>query len=367
MDKENKIYLPRGCSFDCENQKKHQAVKYKHSCNKLDVYNWLKELKLPDGVESFNCVEVRFKNSRKDFYKLPEGLDLEEGDIVAVEASPGHDIGVVTLVGEIVKFQMMKKGFDFSKIEELKKVYRKAKPYDIEKWCDAIELEEQTMFRSRAMASDLKLDMKISDVEYQGDKTKAIFYYTADDRVDFRELIKVMADEFLIRIEMKQIGVRQEASRLGGIGSCGRELCCSTWLTNFTSVSTNAARMQQLSLNPHKLAGQCSKLKCCLNYEYNFYEEALKSFPSMDIVLKTKRGNAIHQKTDIFKKTIWYAYEDDLNFQIPVHADDVRKIVRKNQKGEIPKELPKFEEVTKKGVDYHTVESEDSIFRFDNK
>ncbi len=365
MDNDNK-FLQRGCEFNSSESKKHRQVQYKHSCNKLDVFNWLAEINLPENIKEFPFAEIRFKNSRKEYFRIPDNLSVKEGDIVAVEANPGHDIGIITLKGEIVKLQMIKKNVNW-KSEDIKKIYRKAKPYDIEKWCSAIELEETTMFQAREIAASLNLEMKISDVEYQGDKTKAIFFYTAESRVDFRELIKLLADRFLIRIEMKQIGVRQEASRLGGIGSCGRELCCSTWLTNFTSVSTNAARMQQLSLNPHKLAGQCSKLKCCLNYEYCFYEEALGNFPDMEIVLKTKKGDARHQKTDVFKKIMWYAYDSNPNNLIPIHVDQVKKIIKNNNKGIIPVELTPHTEDEAKIVDYQAIDNQDSLTRFDKK
>ncbi|MGQ0827750.1 MAG: PSP1 domain-containing protein, partial [Bacteroidota bacterium] len=274
-------------------------------CNKLNVFDWLANMELPNGQTAFDCVEIRFKNSRKDFYRNVNNLQLHVGDVVAVEASGGHDIGVISVSGELVRLQMKKRNVDPAS-EEIKKVYRKAKSTDIDKWKEAQSLEQATMYRARTFAVKLNLQMKISDVEYQGDRTKAIFYYTADERVDFRELIKVLADEFKVRIEMKQIGARQEASRLGGIGSCGRELCCSTWLTDFRSVSTSAARYQQLSLNPLKLAGQCGKLKCCLNYELDSYMDALKDFPEVNNVkLETDRGRAFHQKTDIFRRTMF--------------------------------------------------------------
>ena len=233
------------------------------SCSKLDTFDWLDNI--PDPIQKIDVVEVRFKNTRKEFFVNVNGLRLKKGDIVAVEASPGHDIGVVSLIGEIVKIQLRKHHISPDK-QEFKKIYRKAKSADLEKWYEATSLEVSTMLETRKVAADLKLEMKIGDVEYQGDRTKAIFYYIADERVDFRELIKILAEKFKIRIEMRQIGARQEAGRIGGIGSCGRELCCSTWMTNFVSVTTNSARYQEISLNPQKLAGQCGKLKCCLNY-----------------------------------------------------------------------------------------------------
>ncbi|HNY03222.1 MAG TPA: regulatory iron-sulfur-containing complex subunit RicT, partial [Bacteroidales bacterium] len=252
-------FLSRGCCHSPRISHKHENV-YQHRCSKFDAYDWLSDLPPAPGKIPVDIVEVRFKNSRKDFYRLPPDLELEVGDIVAVEASPGHDIGIVSMAGEIVRFHLKRKKIDSSS-EDIRKVYRKARLTDIDKWVASVELETTTMYRARAIAEKVGLSMKINDVEYQGDGTKAIFYYTADDRVDFRELIKLLAEEFKVRIEMRQIGARQEASRLGGIGSCGRELCCATWMDDFRSVTTNAARVQQLSLNPQKLAGQCGKLK----------------------------------------------------------------------------------------------------------
>ena len=253
-------FLSRGCCQPPRLYHKNDTV-FQHRCSKFDSFDWMKDIPIAEGSPIFDIVEVRFKNSRKDYYHIPPEIELSIGDFVAVEASPGHDIGIVSMTGEMVRFQLRKKNFQ-SPPEDLKKVYRKARLTDIEKWISAVELENSTLFRSRVIAEQLGLQMKINDVEYQGDNTKAIFYYTADDRVDFRELIKHLAEEFKVRIEMRQIGARQEASRLGGIGSCGRELCCSTWMSDFKSVTTGAARVQQLSLNPQKLAGQCGKLKC---------------------------------------------------------------------------------------------------------
>jgi cell fate regulator YaaT (PSP1 superfamily) len=258
------------------------------SCNKLTVFDWLSNMSLPSGQEPFDCVEVRFKNGRKEFYRNTEKLSLSIGDIVATEASPGHDIGIVTLTGELVKVQMKKKGVNPTS-PEITKIYRKASQKDIDIWSDARAKEEPMKVTAREIAIRLQLQMKISDIEFQGDGSKATFYYTAEDRVDFRQLIKEYAQSFKTRIEMKQVGFRQEAARLGGIGSCGRELCCSTWLTDFRSVNTSAARYQQLSLNPQKLAGQCGKLKCCLNYELDTYMDALKDFPDFDTKLDTEK------------------------------------------------------------------------------
>lgn len=336
-------------------------------CNKLNVFDWLANMELPGGQPVFDIVEVRFKNSRKDFFRNVNNLQLHVGDVIAVEASPGHDMGVVSIAGELVRLQMKKRGVSLSS-EEIKKVYRKAKPNDIDKWQEAQTLEKATMYRARTIAINLNLQMKISDVEYQGDKTKAMFYYTADERVDFRELIKVLADEFKVRIEMRQIGARQEAGRLGGIGSCGRELCCATWLTDFRSVSTSAARYQQLSLNPMKLAGQCGKLKCCLNYELDSYLDALKDFPEVNNVkLETDKGRAFHQKTDIFKRTMFFSYTDEPDNFIPLSVDRVKEIMEMNKTGLKPSELEikTAMKIIEKKPDYENVVGQDSLTRFD--
>ena len=292
---------PRGC--------RNNGTCGSDGCNKLTVFDWLSNMSLPEGTTPFDCVEVRFKNSRKEFYRNTENLTLSIGDIVATQAKSGHDVGIVTLTGELVKVQMRKKKVDPK--GELPKIYRKATQKDIDKWQKCRNKEDEVQKRSREMAILLRLQMKISDVEFQGDGSKATFYYTAEERVDFRQLIKDMAKAFGIRIEMRQIGYRQEAQRLGGIGSCGRELCCSTWLTDFRSVSTSSARYQQLALNPQKLAGQCGKLKCCLNYELDLYLEALKEFPAQDVKLETEKGMAFCQKADIFKGILWYSYKND--------------------------------------------------------
>lgn len=309
-------------------------VDHRLIAGKLTVYNWLQDV--PDNSCTPEIVEVRFKNTRKAFYSNPSGLPLKEGDIVAVEATLGHDIGIISLSGELVKEQLRMKKADLER-NPLKKVYRKAKPHDIEKWQQAIALEHETMIRSRKIAADLKLNMKIGDVEYQGDKTKAIFYYIAEDRVDFRTLIKVLAETFHIRIEMKQIGARQEAGRIGGIGPCGRKLCCSTFITNFISVSTSAARYQDISLNPQKLAGQCGKLKCCLNYEVDAYIDEQKDFPSTNIPLNTGEGLLYHQKTDIFGRAMYYAFDKEGKgalIKLPVRR--IKEIIAMNRKGIIP-------------------------------
>jgi len=340
-------------------------------CNKLNVFDWLGNMKMPDGEKPFDMVEIRFKNSRKDFFKNVNALTLNVGDVVAVEAQQGHDIGVVSLTGELVKLQMKKRNLNTG-TEEIKKVYRKAKQSDIDKWQEAQKIETSTMFRARTIALKLGLHMKLSDVEYQGDKSKAIFYYTAEERVDFRELIKLLADEFKVRIEMRQIGARQEASRLGGIGACGRELCCSTWLTDFRTVSTSAARYQQLSLNPLKLAGQCGKLKCCLNYELDSYVDALKEFPTIDNKnLLTQKGEAFHQKTDIFKGIMFFSYKHEPDVFIPMKAEQVKQVLQKNEKGEKPDDLVQAVIESKIKVvaepSFENVVGQDSLTRFDNK
>lgn len=335
------------------------------SCNKLSVFDWLSNMTLPGGQEPFDAAEIRFKNGRKEFFRNTEKLTLAIGDIVATEASPGHDIGIVTLTGELVKIQMKKKGENPDK--ELAKIYRKASQRDIDIWTEARNKEEAVRMRAREIAIDLKLEMKISDVEFQGDGSKATFYYTANDRVDFRQLIKEFAQEFKIRIEMKQVGFRQEAARLGGIGSCGRELCCSTWLTDFRSVNTSAARYQQLSLNPQKLAGQCGKLKCCLNYELDTYLDALKDFPDMDTKLYTEKGDAYCQKVDIFKEIMWFAYANAPAQWLVLPVSKVKEIVAINKKKERVAALEDYvvestQEVEKK---FENVVGQDSLTRFD--
>lgn len=336
----NESLLHRGCCRAPKENDPSDAV-FKHGCCKMDEFNWLKDYDHPHESSEILAVEVRFKNGRKDFYSYPAEMQLEEGEIVAVEAAIGHDIGIVSLVGAIVPIQMKRKKI-VQGPDELKKIYRRAKVSDIEKWLNAINIEDKTLYRSRDIAFDLNLDMKMNDIEYQGDKTKAIFYYTAESRVDFRELIKKLAEEFHIRIEMRQIGVRQEAAKLGGIGSCGRELCCASWISDFQSVTTGVARVQQLSPNPQKLAGQCGKLKCCLNYEYNAYVDALKSFPDERIVLKTEKGDAVHQKSDIFKGLMWYCYVNDRSNLMAIPIEKVKEIVEDNKKGIFPPKLEDY-------------------------
>jgi len=369
MEKQDKIspeknhFISRGCCHQPSLIHKNDTI-FKHGCSKLDAYDWIGKIPQPESHVPFDCVEVRFKNNRKDFFRTGTDFDLHTGDIVAVEGNPGHDIGIVSLTGEIVRLQMKKRNAD-PKRDDIKKVYRKARLSDIEKWINAVEKEDHTMFRCREFASRLNLKMKINDVEYQGDDTKAIFYYTADERVDFRELIKLLAEEFKVRIEMRQIGARQEAARLGGIGSCGRELCCSTWLGNFNTVSTNAARIQQLSLNPQKLAGQCSKLKCCLNYEYSAYAEALKNFPSEDTQLKTLKGDAFAQKTDVFAGIIWYAYKSEPNNIMAIPVEKVKEIIQINKKGKSIDKLEDYVTKIEKKIEFENVVGQDDLKRFD--
>ena len=309
--------------------------------SKLSVHDWMSKIKPPFVENNFDCVEVRFKNTRKEFFKIPEGLEVTEGDVVAVEGSPGHDIGIVTLVGELCRVQMNKRKVNPNS-DTIKKLFRRAKSVDIEKWIQSIEREDITIFKTRAIVDDLHVNMKINDVEYQGDNSKAIFYYTADDRVDFRQLIKFLAEEFRVRIEMKQIGARQEASRLGGIGTCGRELCCSSWLNNFNSVSTQVARVQQIYPNPQKLAGQCGKLKCCLNFEYDVYLDELKTFPEIGVPIHTKRGKVNYIKTDVFRRLMWYVYEDGSDFMM-LSADTVKELIQMNRNREPIENLEKYQ------------------------
>ena len=360
----NSTGIPNGCN-------NNGSCGTSGGCNKLNVFDWLGNMSLPEGQTPCDVVEIRFKNSRKEFYRNVNNLTLNVGDVVATESSPGHDIGVVSITGELAKIQLKKKNVSYDS-EEIKKIYRKAKQTDIDKWKEAQGLEVDAMFKARTLALKLNLQMKISDVEYQGDKSKAIFYYTADGRVDFRELIKVMANEFKVRIEMKQIGARQEAARLGAIGSCGRELCCSTWLNDFRTVSTSAARYQQLSLNPLKLAGQCGKLKCCLNYELDSYLDALKEFPQIDNKrLATDKGFAFHQKTDIFKRIIWWSYTSEPDVFIPLTIARTKEIFKLNAEDKKPADLlePKqFKDLAEaKLPDYENVVGQDSLTRFDDR
>jgi cell fate regulator YaaT (PSP1 superfamily) len=323
---------------------------------------------MPANYKPFQIVEIKFKGSRKDFYVNQDNIYLEAGELVAVETTTGgYDIGHVSLTGELVRMQMTKR--HVREADVAKKIYRKATEADVNKWKLAKDLEWETMHKARTLALELKLSMKLSDVDYQGDKTKATFYYTAEGRVDFRELIKKMAEQFRIRIEMRQIGMRQEASRLGGIGSCGRELCCSTWLTDFKTVSTSAARYQNLSLNTLKLAGQCGKLKCCLNYELDTYMDALKHIPDNVNMLKTEKGEARLQKTDIFKRLMWFSYPRDENW-VPISTTRVKEIQKMNREGIIPADLGEIVELTTpvaKALDYENVVGQDSLTRLDDR
>src|SRR6201996_1193608 len=339
-----------------------------NGCSKLDVYDWLSNMDMPSNYKAFNIIEVKFKGSRKDFFINTDNIYLEAGELVVVEtATGGFDVGHVSVTGELVRMQMVK--HRVNEADVTKKIYRRASPADVDKWKAAKELEWETMHKTRKLALELGLSMKISDVDYQGDKTKATFYYTAEGRVDFRELIKKMAEAFRIRIEMRQIGMRQEASRLGGIGSCGRELCCSTWLTDFKTVSTAAARYQNLSLNTLKLAGQCGKLKCCLNYELDTYMDALKHIPDNVNVLKTERGDARLQKTDIFKKLMWFSYPKEESW-VPLPLNRVREIQQMNKEGIIPADLGEVvvvETHLTKAPDYENVVGQDSLTRLDER
>ena len=360
----NKKHIPdigRGCTFcDCGDEIEAFAAE---GCYKLHEVDWLEEY--PNNIPT-DIFEVRFKNTRRSYYQNVNNLELKRGDIVAVEAQPGHDIGIVSLTGDMVAKQMRRVGFNPHN-GEFKKIYRKARPYDIERWQEAIALEHETMIASRQIAADMGLNMKIGDVEYQGDKLKAIFYYIADERVDFRELIKVFAERFHIRIEMKQIGARQEAGRIGGIGACGRELCCASWISSFSSVTTNAARMQEISLNPQKLAGQCSKLKCCLMYEYDVYADARRTIPRLREPLQTLEGEWYLIKVDPLAGTMSFSTSKGTMINLTtLPISRVKEVLALNRRGE------KAETLVVEGG--QTVESEptyrneeDSITRFDNK
>ena len=341
------IFLTRGLS-DIPDPERCHCRQYNYEACKLPSYDWISKLDISLDYTEFPIAEVRFKNSHKDFYLIPDGV-FHVGDIVSVEASPGHDIGIISMLGLQVKRQMERKRVKPSDV--VKRIYRPARYTDIEEWIAAVGLEYQTMLKSRYTAWDLNLDMKVNDVEYQGDGTKAIFYYSADDRVDFRQLIKILGEQFRIRIEMRQIGVRQEAARLGGIGSCGREFCCATWLTNFQSVSTSTARTQQLSLNPQKLAGMCGKLKCCLNFEQETYQREIKEFPQPNVQLKTAKGKGIYNQIDIFKKIVWYAYADDSSTIFAIPLEKVKQIIKMNSEGKQPERLEDFAIVNQKKVE----------------
>lgn len=360
-----------GCSSDSNESKKCDSCANKNRCgctkgtHKLEVFDWLCDL--PEAQQETQMVEVQFKNTRKGYYLNSNNIELYKGDMVAVEATPGHDIGEVTLTGKLVLLQMRKNNYRVQQGEQ-KRVYRIAKPLDIEKYNEAKSLEHQTTLKARVIAEDLSLNMKISDVEYQGDGNKAIFYYIADERVDFRQLIKVYAEQFRVKIEMKQIGARQEAGRVGGIGPCGRELCCSSSMSNFVSVSTSAARFQDISLNPQKLAGQCGKLKCCLNYEVDMYVEAQKKLPSRDIILDTKDSSFYHFKTDILSGTMIYSTDK----YIPANLVTISKerafdVIRMNKNGQKPLRLNANDDEPVEQAVSHDILEQENINRFDNK
>lgn len=335
---------------------------------KLHSFNWLEDI--PGGYADDDMVEVQFKNTRKGYYKNSTNIPLKAGDLVAVEAQPGHDIGTVTLTGALVRLQMRKS--DVRPNAEIKRVFRKAKPADIDKYNEARAREQDTMIRARKIAQSLQLDMKIGDVEYQGDGNKAIFYYIADGRVDFRQLIKVLAETFKVRIEMKQIGARQEAGRIGGIGPCGRPLCCSSWMQNFVSVSTGAARYQDISLNPQKLAGQCAKLKCCLNFEVDTYVETVKRLPAKNIRLETADATWYHFKTDVFKREITYSSDKSIAANLTtLDADRVFEIIALNKEGKKPATLLRDAEAAEAAAssraNVNDLLDQNELTRFDKK
>ena len=348
----------RGCTVVTDEESGEKDIRYRQGCCKLEVYDVLKGI----SQEQFNnYFEVRFKNTRKGIYVNASGQSIKTGDLVVVEAATGHDLGIVTLEGPIVGRQMKCKGVDPEK-QELKKIYRKARPFDIQRWQEAIAREQETMIRARVLANNLGLEMKIGDVEFQGDGTKAIFYYIADGRVDFRQLIKDFAEEFHIRVEMKQIGARQEAGLIGGLGVCGRELCCANYITEFKSITTSAARTQDLSLNPQKLAGQCGKLKCCLNYEVAAYLDAHSRIPKVVEPLELEDGQAWLVKTDILSETLYFSYEKgSLAQMFPLSADEVKEIQEMNRRGERPETLRQEEGAAPEFI----TGTDDAINRFD--
>jgi cell fate regulator YaaT (PSP1 superfamily) len=332
-------------------------------CNKMNVFDWLSNMEMPTE-DRFDVCEIRFKNGRKDFYRNSENINLHTGDAVVVEAMTGHHLGYVSMQGELVRLQMQKK--KVANDEEIKKIYRIAHTKDLEKFEEVQKREMPSLFHAREVIRKMKLEMKLSDVEFQADNTKAVFYYSADERVDFRELIKVLAGEFKVRVEMRQISLRQEAGRLGGIGVCGRELCCSTWLTDFKNVATSAARYQNLSLNPSKLSGQCGRLKCCLNYELDSYVEALKFIPDVEKPLLTHKGEAYLQKTDIFRKLMWFAYKDENNWYA-LNVDRVNEILSMNHEGKKPATLELDQEEVKIPVSTLNSDLENLDKKFQNK
>jgi cell fate regulator YaaT (PSP1 superfamily) len=331
-------------------------------CNKMNAFDWLSNMDVPRSMR-YDVVEVKFKGGRKEYFRNTNNLDLYTGDFVVCEMVSGYHIGSVSLQGELVRLQMIKKGLKDN--DEIKKILRLSTERDLEKHQQAITRDTPTMYRVRIIAKELKLQMKMSDVEFQSDNTKATFYYSADDRVDFREMIKLLASEFKIRVEMKQISLRQEAARVGGIGSCGRELCCSTWLTDFRAIPTSAARYQNLSLNPAKLSGQCGRLKCCLNYELETYLDALSDIPTVEKPLKTEKGNAVLQKTDIFRRIMWFSYNNDINWHsLPIHQ--VVEIMKMNEKGILPNSLEDLNLIDTVVVDKNAPRNSD-LDRLDKK
>ena len=357
---ESKRYdCSRGCVVEHAETGEVECT-YRQGCCKLEVYNWLPGVTQEQYKDYF---EVRFKNTRKGIYRNASGQNIKTGDMVIVEAANGHDLGIVTLEGPMVGRQMKCRRIN-PEIYEFKKIYRKAKQFDIERWQEAIAREHDVMIRSRQIAEELELDMKIGDVEFQGDGSKAIFYYIADGRVDFRQLIKVFADVFRIRIEMKQIGARQEAGLIGGLGVCGRELCCSNYISSFQSITTSAARIQDLSLNPQKLAGQCGKLKCCLNYETAAYMDAQSRIPKVHNPLEFQDGLAYLMKTDILREIMYFSYDpSSLANLYPLYAEDVWDIIRMNRNGEKPESLKA--DVAPAAPEFVTAVGDDSITRFD--
>ena len=362
MEEKNIIYdCSRGCTTE-RTENGELICNYSHSCCKLADFDWLEGISDP---KFSNLYEVRFKNTRKGFYENTSHQLLKTGDLVVVEAATGHDVGIITLSGPVVGRQMVRAHFDMD-TKELKKMYRKARPLDLEKWQEAIARESSTMIRARQIAAELGLDMKIGDVEFQGDGSKAIFYYIADERVDFRQLIKVFAEEFRIRIEMKQIGARQEAGLIGGLGVCGRALCCAKFITNFQSISTQAARCQDLSLNPQKLAGQCGKLKCCINYEVPVYLDAQSRIPQVNAPLEFMDGQAWLVKVDVLKGIMWFSYEQGNASKVtPLTVEEVRRIKAANQKGSKPATMLKDSDSG--DIGFVSSIGDDSIDRFDKK
>ena len=350
---------PRGCQ--------NNGTCGSDSCNKLTVFDWLENMHPPQGEEDCSFVEVRFKNSRKEFFRFPKELKPQAGSLVITKVDRGYDLGTVTLAGALVAVQMKRKKIK-AESDKIGTILRLANQEEIDVWHASRAKEAEVQKRARELAIALKLNMKLSDVEFQGDGKKATFYYTADKRVDFRQLIKDMARAFSIRIEMRQIGLREEASRLGGVGSCGRELCCSTWLTDFRSVNIAAARYQQLSLNPQKLAGQCGRLKCCLNYELEVYRSALKAFPKAEVKLQTEKGIGVFQKMDIFKGLIWYAYKGEWTTWHKLTVSAVKEIIEKNKANQkVPSMEAYVEEEVKeeKNKLFDSGVGQDSLKRFD--